>query len=201
MVIGASLAGATAVAALLESAVGVTDASPVYLLVVVIAAALFGTPAAVIASILSVVIYDYLFTEPRLNLTVADPQEWLSLLLFLVVAVVIGRLAALLRERAEEARRRAAEARSLFAISHSLATGASIAEAAGEIVTLLRSEAGLERVWVAVGGAGGARILADSGGPSVRRRSQCRKAVVRRADLVGAPATARRPAGRVDPGP
>ena len=163
LVIGVSLAGATAVAIVLEDWVGVGDASPIYLLAVVLAAALFGTPAAVATSVLSVLVYDFLFTEPRLTLAVASPQEWLSLLLFLVVAVVIGRLAALLRERAEESRRRASEARSLFAISHSIATGPSISEAAGEIVSLLRAEAGLGRVWVVVGGAGEARILADSG--------------------------------------
>ena len=136
-IIGIALVGATVVATLLEGWVGVTDASPVYLLAVVLAAALFGTPAAIATSVLAVLAYDFLFTDPRLTLAVASPQEWLSLLLFLLVAVVIGRLAALLRERAEEAHRRAAEARSLFAISHSLAAGASIAEAAGEIVTLL----------------------------------------------------------------
>ena len=162
LVIGVSLAGATAVAILLEG-VGVGDASPVYLLAVVLAAALFGTPAAVATSILSVLIYDFLFTEPRLTLAVASPQEWLSLLLFLVVAVVIGRLAALLRERAEESRRRASEARSLFTISHSIATSASISEAAGEIASLLRAEVGLRRVWVVVGEVGETRVLADSG--------------------------------------
>lgn len=163
LVVGSALVVATVVATILQGGVGVTDASPVYLLAVVVASALFGTTAAVVTSLLSVLLYDFLFTEPRLTLAVADPQEWLSLLLFLVVAVVIGRFAALLRQRAQEARSNESEARSLFAISHSIATAASLASAAEEIVSLLRVEAGLERVWVVLGGAGETRILADSG--------------------------------------
>jgi len=149
----------------LEGWIGVDDASPVYLLAVVTAAALFGTPAAIATSILSVLVYDFLFTEPRLTFAVASPQEWLSLLLFLVVAAVTGRLAAVLRERAEEARRTAVEAQSLFAISHSLATATSIPDAALQIVRRLRDDASLVRAWVVVGGPAEARILADSDSP------------------------------------
>ena len=104
--IGLALLAATAAIAGLETWVGVADASPLYLLPVVLAAALFGTAAAVSTSVVAFLLYDFLFTSPRLTFRVADPAEWLSLLLFLVVAVVMGRLTALLRERADTAERR-----------------------------------------------------------------------------------------------
>ena len=119
----AVLIAVTLVAGILESRFGVADSSSVYLLAVVVMASRFGLWPAVGTSLVSVLLYDLLFTEPRLALAVADPQEWLSLLLFLVVAVVTGRLAGLQTERAREASRRAGEAQSLFAISRSLVTG------------------------------------------------------------------------------
>jgi two-component system sensor histidine kinase KdpD len=147
----AALTASTVVAAVLESGAGVADASSVYLLAVVVMAFRYGLWPAVATSLLSVVVYDLLFTAPRLTLTVADPQEWLSLLLFLVVAVVIARLAALQAERAADATRRADEARTLFGISRSLATAVSVQLAAREIVERLQAGAGMESAWIALG--------------------------------------------------
>jgi two-component system sensor histidine kinase KdpD len=176
----ASLALATAVAALLESGLGVPDASPVYLLAVVAMASLYGTWPAIATSVLSLLTYDFLFTAPRFTFAVADPQEWLSLLLFLFVAAVTGRLAALQRERAEEALRRVHEAQTLFAISRSLATGAAIREATFEIVDRLRADAGVERVWVGIGPSPAwERPLADSA-PQVPRPETASRWILRR---------------------
>lgn len=164
-----SLAAATVVAGALESWLRVADASPVYLLAVVTMAGLYGTRSAIATSVVSVLVYDYLFTAPRFTFAVADPQEWLSLLLFLVVAVVIGHLTALQRARTEEAVRRVREAQTLFAISRSLATGTSVRDAAAEIVERLRADAGVERVWIGIGSLPGQeRVLADSAPHSPR---------------------------------
>src|SRR5437764_541027 len=146
-----TLAAVTLIAAALESGAGVADASSVYLLAVVVVAFRYGLWPAVATSLLSVLVYDLLFTAPRLTLAVADPQEWLSLLLFLVVAVVIARLAALQAERAADATRRADEARALFAISRSLASAESVQIAARDIVDGLQAGAGMDSVWIAVG--------------------------------------------------
>ena len=122
MICAAALLGATLGAAALQAWLGIGDASAVYLLAVVVIAGRYGTWSGVIASLIAFLAYDFLFTEPRFTFNVTNPQEWLSLLLFLVVAVVIGRLAALQAERAEEANRRAREAQAMFGISRALAT-------------------------------------------------------------------------------
>jgi two-component system sensor histidine kinase KdpD len=139
---------ATAAAAVLEQAVGVQDASPVYLVAVVVAAGLLGTWAAVATSGIAFLVYDFLFTVPRFTLEVSDPAEWLSLLLFLIVAVVIGRLAALLRDRAEEADRRVREGVALVAMSRDVAMATTFEEAAAAIALRLQADAEMADVWV-----------------------------------------------------
>ena len=84
-----------------------------------------GTVPAVVTALAAFLVYDLLFTEPRFSLAVADPSELLNLVLVLIVALAVGRLAALGRERAAEADRRATEATGLFAVSRLLATADS----------------------------------------------------------------------------
>jgi two-component system sensor histidine kinase KdpD len=114
----------------------------------VLAAALLGTWAAIGTSVVAFLVYDFLFTTPRFTFTVSDPTEWLSLLLFLIVAVVIGRLTALLRNRAEEADRRVREGVALVAISRDVALTASFEEAAAAIADRLAVDAEMDAVWV-----------------------------------------------------
>ena len=139
---------ATLAVGFLEQWISVADASPVYLVPVVIAAALFGTWAAIGTSFAGFLAYDFLFTAPRFTFQVSDPAEWLSLLLFLIVAVVIGRLTGLLRDRAEEADRRAREGVALVAMSRDVAMTTSFEEAAAEIALRLLVDAEMDAVWV-----------------------------------------------------
>jgi two-component system, OmpR family, sensor histidine kinase KdpD len=158
------LAGASAIVWLLEDVVGIPNASSAYLLAVVAAAVTAGTAAAVMASVGAFLLYDFLFTRPIHSLLVADPEEWLTLLLLLFVGVVVGRLAAGQRERADAAARREREAIATFRISHTLALATSTADALPELARILASESRFDRVWVALGGDDAAeRIRADSG--------------------------------------
>jgi two-component system sensor histidine kinase KdpD len=163
--IGAALGLATAAIAFLESAaVGLTDASPVYFAAIVLVGSLLGTWPAIATAILAFLLYDLLFTVPRLTLVVEDPREWLDLVVFLAIAVVVGRLAALGTERAAEASRRAAEATDLFAISRILATAADVDEAAPQVIRRLVESGGLDRIWIVRDrpGIGGPRVVADT---------------------------------------
>ena len=81
-----------------------------------------GTVPAIATALVAFLVYDLLFTEPRLSLAISDPAELLNLVLVLIVALAVGRLAALGRQRAAEADRRATEATALFSISRLLAT-------------------------------------------------------------------------------
>ncbi|HEY4752682.1 MAG TPA: DUF4118 domain-containing protein, partial [Candidatus Limnocylindrales bacterium] len=174
-----AMALATIGAGLLEQAVGLQDASPVYLIAVVVAASVLGTWAAVATSAAAFLIYDFLFTAPRFTLTVSDPAEWLSLVLFLIVAVVIGRLAALQRDRADEADRRVREGVALVAMSHDVAMTTSFEEGAAEIALRLQADAEMDAVWVEVESAPGRAVAwtgiappADPGNPWTLVRSE-----------------------------
>ncbi len=158
---------ATLLVAVLESGTPVPDASAVYLVAVAIVGSVGGTWPAVATAVVSFIAYDVLFLEPRFSLLVVEPTDWLNLVLFLVIAVAVGRLAALGRERAAEADRRAREAIDLFDVSRLLATAGSTTEVAAQIVEKLAREARLERVWIDLEGGPRDRPLADTGsGPS-----------------------------------
>jgi two-component system, OmpR family, sensor histidine kinase KdpD len=158
------LAGASVVVWALEAGLGIDDASSAYLLAVVVAAVTAGTAAAVLASVGAFLLYDFLFTSPIHSLLVADPQEWLTLLLLLFVGVVVGRLAAGQRERADAAARREREAIGTFRISHTLASAGSTAEALPALAAILATESQFDRVWIALGGDDASeRTQADSG--------------------------------------
>lgn len=149
----------------------IPDASPLYLVAVVGVGVVFGTVAAIAAAIGSFLLYDVLFVEPRFALHVDDPREWLNLLLLLFVGVVIGRLAALQAERADDATRRARESRALFRISRMLATAASVTDALPVIVADLLAETRMERIWLARSEAGREVVMTDSGhGPRPSHR-------------------------------
>ncbi|HEX7195499.1 MAG TPA: DUF4118 domain-containing protein [Candidatus Limnocylindria bacterium] len=149
----------------------IADASPLYLIAVVGIAVVLGTGAAVASAVASFLLYDALFVEPRFTLAVDDPEEWLNLLLLLFVGIVIGRLAALQAERANEATRRAGESRALFRISRTLATAPSVADALPVVIGDLLAETRMGRIWLARQEAGREIVLADSGdGPRPSHR-------------------------------
>ena len=160
-----ALVGAsTLVVGALETWSPLPDASSAYIPAVAAVAALLGTMPAVAASVAAFLVYDFLFVEPTFTFNVAAPAEWLSLFLFLVVAVIVGRLTALLATREREAAQRAREARVLFAVSLDLAAAPTVVDAIRLVVERLRSETRMSRVWCGLGPTVlDERIVADTG--------------------------------------
>jgi two-component system sensor histidine kinase KdpD len=161
-----ALAAATALVWLLEERFGVLNASPVYLLAVVLTALVSGTVGALAAAVAGILLYDYLFVHPTLTLTISDPGEWLNLVLLLFVGLVVGQLTALERARTLTAEVREREARELFLVSRALATRESTTGVLPEIAELLRTTAGMTSLWIALGPDDqGERIVALAGAP------------------------------------
>jgi two-component system sensor histidine kinase KdpD len=158
-----ALGACTVAAYLLENGVGLPDASVVYLLGVAAVAIGAGATPAIAAAIGAFFTYNFLFIEPRYTLTVANPEQLLNLLLFLIIGTLIGRLAGSQRDRAREAVRREKEAAALSFVSRSLNTSDPLERAAAMITTRLAIETRTDRVWVVmVTGAGSEHVLADS---------------------------------------
>lgn len=110
----------SAVIAVVEGLFNVPNLSIVYLLVVMVCAVTWGWWYALGAALLSFLAFDVFFVTPRFTVTIHDPHEWISLLVFLAVAAVISNLAARERARREQASRQARTATLLYDLSRAL---------------------------------------------------------------------------------
>ena len=70
--------------------VNLANASMLYLVAVMATAVAYGRGPAIFGSITAFLVFDWFFVEPRYQFTVGDPDEWVSLLLFLATATVTG---------------------------------------------------------------------------------------------------------------
>jgi K+-sensing histidine kinase KdpD len=73
------------------------------LLAVLFIATGLGSGPALLASVLGVACFNFFFLPPIGALTIADPQNWLALTVFLITALTVGQLSARAKRRAEEA--------------------------------------------------------------------------------------------------
>jgi two-component system, OmpR family, sensor histidine kinase KdpD len=101
---------------------GLANLIMVYLLGVLVVSARTGRGPAVLASLVSVAAFDFLFVPPRLSLTVADTQYLLTFAVMLMVALFISNLTARVREQAEAARARERRTAALYAVSRACAS-------------------------------------------------------------------------------
>lgn len=123
-----SVAAAVALAHLLETWLGIPtlSVSMVFLVPVSFCAVSFGLWSAIAACAFSFLAFDFFFTEPRHEFTISQPHEFLSLLVFLIVAVITGTLAGRVREQSQNMRARAQAAQSLFEFSRKISGAASL---------------------------------------------------------------------------
>jgi two-component system sensor histidine kinase KdpD len=92
----------------------IPNISLLYLLVILTLASTRGLYAAILASIVAFLSFDYFLVPPFYTFTIAKVDEWLALFVFLVTAIITSQLASALRQRAEQARRREHETRILY---------------------------------------------------------------------------------------
>src|SRR5262249_16547933 len=111
------------------------DPSMLFLAAVLLSAVMGGLASSIFASVLSVLVYDFFFTEPFYSLRMTDPQDYLSLATFLVVAVLTSHLTARVRDQAEAARRRERRAAALYASARAITGSATIDELSRAIAT------------------------------------------------------------------
>jgi two-component system sensor histidine kinase KdpD len=99
-----------------------TSAALVLLLAVLCVAAFGRLWMAMAAAVAATVSLNFFFLPPVGALTVADPENWVVLLVFLVVAVIGSQLSAAAQSRAREAARGALASTLLASLSHDLRT-------------------------------------------------------------------------------
>jgi two-component system sensor histidine kinase KdpD len=102
--------------------------SMIFLTAVLFCAVRFGLRSAVVAAILSFFAYDFFFIEPRYAFSIAEPQEFFALLIFLAVAVFTGLLAGRARDQAQSVRDNARTTQSIYELSRKLSGAAALEE-------------------------------------------------------------------------
>jgi len=123
---------AAAIAAPLHAVFELSNIVMLFLLAVVIVAVRCGRGPAVLAAFLSVGLFDFLYVPPRLSFSVSDVQYLVTFAVMLVVALVIGQLAAVLSWQARVATQREERMGALYSMSRDL-SGALMREQIAEI--------------------------------------------------------------------
>jgi two-component system sensor histidine kinase KdpD len=93
-----------------------------YLLGVVVVATRLGRGPSILASILSVVTFNFLFVPPYLSFSLSNTQYIMTFGVMLLIALQISRLTGRIRQQAEVARQRAWRTEVLYAMSREFAT-------------------------------------------------------------------------------
>lgn len=99
-----------------------------YLASVIVAATYLGLLPSVLVSVLSVLTFDYFWVEPRFTFAVKDTQYVLTFLGLLGVGLVVSGLSASARAQLFAARDRERQTATLFSLSRSLTSAASLDE-------------------------------------------------------------------------
>ncbi len=116
------LAGVAVITALytLGLRVNPTTVALTYLVGILLVATTWGLVDATVASIAAVLCFNFFFLPPVGTLTIADPQNWVAFVAFLVTAIVASQLSGRARRRELDASARQRDLERLYALSRSL---------------------------------------------------------------------------------
>jgi two-component system sensor histidine kinase KdpD len=124
LVLVAGTGASAAVVALLRPLPGINPTTVALLLLL----AVFGTATlgrlrvAIVVSLIATLTLNFFFIPPIHTFTVAEAQNWIALVVFLVVAITSSNLSAAAQERAREAQKADLAATLLASLSHDLRT-------------------------------------------------------------------------------
>ena len=117
---------ATALCLLLRSRLATVDVAMLLLVGVVVAAARYRLGPALLATALSIAVFDFLFVPPYNTFNVVEPRYFLTFGVMLVVALTLTRLTARIREQAEAAAEREQRTAALYAMDRELADAGAL---------------------------------------------------------------------------
>ncbi|MEX2246724.1 MAG: ATP-binding protein [Dehalococcoidia bacterium] len=100
--------------------VGLLNAGLLFLLLTLVVSARWGWAIGAVAAVVTNLTLNFFFIEPLHTLSVRHPENVIGLAVFLVVSAVAGSLLTTARAAADEARRRAAEARVVLRLSRAM---------------------------------------------------------------------------------
>ena len=104
----------------LASIAPVSNVALIFSLAVLLSAIMHGLRPSLVTAFLAAAAYTFFFLKPLYTFTVANPSNFLSLVIFFLSAVIVSRVASQSRVPFEMAKRRAKETAELFAFSRKL---------------------------------------------------------------------------------
>lgn len=120
------VAVALGVGLLVQPVFGIENADLIFLTAVIGVAARFGLLPSVVASVLSVVAYNFFFLPPLHTFTISNPAHVVALAFFLVAALLASNLAGRARDQVNASRQRARTTEALYAFSRKIAGVATL---------------------------------------------------------------------------
>ncbi|MDK8465454.1 DUF4118 domain-containing protein [Marinobacter sp. SS13-12] len=162
----ASVGAATAVSMGLENALPLGNLSLIFLTSVLWVAARTGIRPALFAAVLSFLTYNYFFTEPRLTFHMVETDELLTVVLFLIVAVMGGNLAGRLRDQVQMLRASNDLTDAHLHFTRRLASAPDITTVQHEAIEALYAQLKIPLVIVKPGQDKGDLELVTQGGPT-----------------------------------
>ncbi len=115
----------------------IPNISLVYLLLILVLASTYGRYAAVLASVIALLSFDFFLVPPLYTLVIFRWEEWIALFVFLVAALFAGQLAAQARENLAQAKLREREFWILYEVVHVLNSTPRLDEQLESIVLAL----------------------------------------------------------------
>ena len=173
---------------LAESRLEIQLIALLYLLPVLACTVLWGLTSGIIAGIASFLAFNYYFIQPYFTLDVRQTQDLISLIVFLIVAVVVSQLIGRARQAVRLAEKREQETTSLYKVTAELAGMNDAREIIGVLAQKLMEIFELEQVEIST--------LA----PPAQEKALCRlpqQALEKPADLVVSLSTARHEEGEI----
>ncbi len=104
----------------------VASISVAYLLAVMVVAINAGLRPAILASVASFFSFNFFFTEPRLTFAVSDTQNVLTLIFFLIAAVIVSNMASRLRTQIQATRESARRSTNLYDFGRKVTAAATL---------------------------------------------------------------------------
>jgi two-component system sensor histidine kinase KdpD len=143
-----------------------------FLFIVLITAATSRLRVAVITSIASMLCFNFFFLPPVGTWTIADPQNWVALFVFLAVSLVASRLSHVARARTEEALGRRDELARLFDLSRDVLVMTATPDAVSHLARAIARRFDLEYVALALPDGEGWSVSAAGDGTVTLEEAQ-----------------------------
>ncbi|MCR6630559.1 MAG: sensor histidine kinase KdpD [Magnetospirillum sp.] len=122
----AATAAATGLGFLIDLWLPIANISVAYLLAVMIVAMKSGLRAGILASVWSFLAFNFFFTEPRRTFAITDTQNILTVVFFLIAAVIISNMAARLRAQVRTTRESVRRTTNLYDFGRKITAAATL---------------------------------------------------------------------------